>query len=254
MQRIVIFIGIIGVLLAGMWLGVQRDSEVDARLTFSTTQIYNPGLKLFLERPLGIATSSFEAIVIKAPFENSSPETRAEIAYLHTLIDARTTSTVAAIRAEISIDAYQFGDITLSTLRTDPAYTNTWQLVSQSHYGFAGVIHQFKAQFDRVRPSYLDPSLSTVIDVPRHASYPRGHSSEAHLFALVLGALNPDQATVYIEGAAQVAYHREVAGLHYPSDSAAGAALATQYFEDLMAEDWWQELFRAAQAEWNNTI
>ena len=50
-----------------------------------------------------------------------------------------------------------------------------------------------KAYWNRPRPSQLYPVLLPPIDVPAHAAYPSGHATEAHLLALVLEEILPDE-------------------------------------------------------------
>jgi hypothetical protein len=98
-----------------------------------------------------------------------------------------------------------------------------------------------KAKHQRPRASQLAPQLLPPIPVPGHASYPSGHATEAHLvqqclaevFRLAEGVIpSATQAGGPLERLAQrIARNREVLGLHYPSDSAAGRALAVRTFE-----------------------
>ena len=82
------------------------------------------------------------------------------------------------------------------------------------------------------------------VTVPGHSSFPSGHATQAYLMAkcmqLVLldrsqsadGASDHPQR--HAVGAGQrVARNREIAGLHYPSDSQAGSALADAVFAKL---------------------
>ena len=77
------------------------------------------------------------------------------------------------------------------------------------------------------------------IDVPGHASYPSGHATESYLLAEMLKEVMPVAAskendtgkpdsTPLRRLAERVARNREVLGLHYPSDSAAGKYLGDQ--------------------------
>ena len=91
----------------------------------------------------------------------------------------------------------------------------------------------FKGKNDRPRPSQLCPALMPPLAVPGHASFPSGHSTQAHLMALCMtdvfgtlpmaGPMNDDLWTL----ADRIARNREIAGLHYPSDTKAGVDLAT---------------------------
>jgi len=128
---------------------------------------------------------------------------------------------------------------------------------------FQGLWH--KTFWNRPRPSQLYPVLLPPIDVPPHAAYPSGHATEAHLLALVLEEILPDEIkTLTAAGAAKqnpplpptqamaqrIARNREVLGLHYPSDTVAGKALAEFTFPLLMACDQVSRILDAAKDEW----
>jgi membrane-associated phospholipid phosphatase len=103
----------------------------------------------------------------------------------------------------------------------------------------------YKHVFRRPRPSWECPALLPPIPVPGHSAYPSGHATQAHLMtacmehvlAIVTPALPSAETTAVAETlkalARRVARNREIAGLHYPSDSAAGAALAAAVFAEL---------------------
>ena len=89
----------------------------------------------------------------------------------------------------------------------------------------------FKNLYSRPRPSQLCPALLPPIEIPGHASFPSGHSTQAHLMALCMNDVFnglPPQATMIDDLwtlADCIARNREIAGLHYPSDTDAGVAL-----------------------------
>jgi membrane-associated phospholipid phosphatase len=74
----------------------------------------------------------------------------------------------------------------------------------------------------RRRPSRSPP---TLIPMPRSTSFPSGHSASAFAFATGVCAELPELAPVLLPLAGAVAYSRTHAGVHYPSDVAAGAAI-----------------------------
>jgi membrane-associated phospholipid phosphatase len=126
------------------------------------------------------------------------------------------------------------------------------------------VAMNWKSQFSRPRPSQLCPALLPPIAVPGHASYPSGHSTQAHLMALCMGEIfallpaaqqplmQPIQADLWVL-ADRIARNREIAGLHYPSDSAAGVVLANQILPLLIGMDpasAYQKALTDAAAEW----
>jgi hypothetical protein len=97
----------------------------------------------------------------------------------------------------------------------------------------------FKEVFDRPRPSYEVPALLPPIPVPGHSAFPSGHATQAYLMVECIDYVyslapaevsNPDRVTVrkvLHALARRVARNREIAGLHYPSDSEGGRLLAS---------------------------
>jgi hypothetical protein len=99
------------------------------------------------------------------------------------------------------------------------------------------VVMNQKALFNRPRPYQVSPSLIPLIDpLPRHASYPSGHSTQVHAMAFALqlaldGTRYPGVGAAFRDYAGAVARRREIAGLHYASDTVAGMRLATLIVE-----------------------
>jgi acid phosphatase (class A) len=91
-----------------------------------------------------------------------------------------------------------------------------------------------KDAFGRPRPFVTERRLAPVVDKPDSASYPSGHTTWAVACAIVLADMLPERRTQIFARADEYAHNREVAGVHYPSDVAAGhlagAALATELF------------------------
>jgi len=127
----------------------------------------------------------------------------------------------------------------------------------------------FKMSFKRPRPSQLHPGLLPPIDVPQHASYPSAHATEAWLVALCLdevvvdGGGNKIMQTTHPgpplvtrnalhDMATRIARNREVLGVHYKSDSAAGKLLAEQAFDIMKTCPTAAGLITAAKTHWQN--
>ena len=113
-------------------------------------------------------------------------------------------------------------------------------------------IMHYKHRWKRPRPTQIDPQISPVVVCPCHPAYPSGHSTQAHLVALVLGELSK-QANVKqaaLAKAGRIAKNREFAGLHYESDSAAGVALANSLLPEFQAQ-FGPLIKEAHDAEWS---
>jgi PAP2 superfamily len=135
--------------------------------------------------------------------------------------------------------------------------------------------------YQRPRPSQLSPNLMPPIVVPGHASFPSAHASESYTLSLTLAEIfrradvlanlllfpsvpapvplanppppppppagSPDPLTRLAQ---RISRNREVLGLHYPSDSAAGLDLAQQIFTIMLNCPTIIGLMNAAATEW----
>ena len=136
---------------------------------------------------------------------------------------------------------------------TEKTHRDTVQLVRSVVFIGAAIVFYAKEQFRRARPSQYDPSLITpgnrVIDMPAHPSYPSGHSFQSHLVACALSAVGLDSEAL-INLADSIALNREIAGLHYPSDSEAGTELAAQIWPLLIKSPELAATLGKAKLEW----
>ena len=106
-----------------------------------------------------------------------------------------------------------------------------------------------KKEYNRPRPSEILPSLFPPIPF-HHPSYPSGHSLVAHLMAHCAGAVRPDMRDLLVRLADQIGRNREIAGLHFPSDTAAGIDFAEQLFERVQGIPKVNAVLDDARAEW----
>ena len=86
----------------------------------------------------------------------------------------------------------------------------------------------FKKFFDRVRPRVLEPQIEPTIKPPGHPAYPSGHATKAYAFALLMSKKYPHRKDEFMRIANTIATNRELAGVHYASDTLAGLKLALQ--------------------------
>ena len=91
------------------------------------------------------------------------------------------------------------------------------------------VVLYFKNLFDRPRPNEIIPAINPVLPVPNFSAYPGGHATQAKVAADLLVGWGAKVNEKYLyQYAKEVARNREIAGLHYPSDSIAGNELGKQ--------------------------
>lgn len=163
---------------------------------------------------------------IPSPPANDSEKTQQELRLLQQYAASERTNEV--IR-EIQREAAK-GDFVEIFLGGGP-FNNLLKTAAYHVLSFADkevkyfVLHN-KRRFSRPRPSQLLPELVLVVENPGHAAYPSGHATQSMIMAEILGLIVPEKKTVFVSYAKNVAKRREIAGVHFPSDSTAGQSLA----------------------------
>jgi len=112
-------------------------------------------------------------------------------------------------------------------------------------------IMRSKARYNRPRPVQLERTLDPPF-CPGHPAYPSGHSGESYSVALALMDATADYPELHgplVAAAISIAWHREVAGVHYPSDSEASRRLARQLHAALRADAGYQQRITRVRAE-----
>lgn len=187
------------------------------------------------------------AIVIKPYPANTSAETKSELAAMQKFsAEERTDAAVEAIKAEhVLVPLYRiFSQKGFYDFEKAPATNGLLATLDREVVYFT---LREKQAMQRPRPTQLMPELTTVVPVPPHAAYPSGHAGQSYAAALLLAEIDPARAEQYKQLAIDIAHRREIAGVHYPSDSEAGRALAVQVVKALLAKPEIQE--RLAQAK-----
>jgi hypothetical protein len=174
-----------------------------------------------------------------------------ELRELGALVAARPT-VMAEIVAQNNAILQYFRGILGFNIRAHPA--TTYLAIVAARIASFAVMH-YKATFNRMRPSSVMPGLLPALSVPGHPAYPSGHATQAYLVAMCLEVVMP-QARVMPSAVPQVmpaqfmpqygplrlmadriARNREVAGLHYRSDTWAGLMLAAGCFQIMLNLD-----------------
>lgn len=162
---------------------------------------------------------------VALPPANDSQVTKDELAFLKGLeTSARDDDTISRINFEnVARNAQEFFVQEGLISAVDYKTLEFLALVNNDHRYF---ILERKKHFSRARPSQLDEGLVRVVENPAYAGYPSGFASQSYMIYLVLSDFDPENAVRYKQFAIDVAHRREIAGVSYPSDSAAGRQLA----------------------------
>lgn len=222
------------------------------QLTFTNTMTLGSEYRMTADRKITLLQPIESRITLPNFPANTSERTKQELALLHTYVALRTPERLQNIRQEITIDGVQIGPEILSVYLSSPRYTATGKLARMLFEEIEPIILRQKLAFDRVRPNKLDPTLVVAIEVPEHPAYPSGHATQAFALARLFGMIDPQRQAAFDRDALRVATNREIAGVHYPSDSAAGKMLAEQvvaYFVNIPSV---ARLIEEARAEWSS--
>ncbi len=220
-------------------------------LTFSGTMRWDAALWALSEREPEYLDDWETTIQLPAPPANSSEEVKRE---LRALLDHRARRTAAARRAileERDLEKARFGAHTIEEYMDGNRFPATSAALRAAYSDVSVVVMALKRRHDRVRPSVLEPKIDPAIAVPPHPAYPSGHSSQAHLVAHFLGELMPARRAELEARALEVAVRREIAGVHYASDTRAGISLAKQVYQRLLANPRFRPLLEQAKREWS---
>jgi acid phosphatase (class A) len=90
-----------------------------------------------------------------------------------------------------------------------------------------------KSEYARPRPYQLSKEIKNP-EAPGHSSYPSGHSSSSHVNAYLLAEIFPQLKEQFLGNAYDMAFSREIRGVHYPSDSQAGKEFGEQFVRELL--------------------
>lgn len=229
--------------------GAGENPKID-QLGFTQTQRWGADFENFLrERPKIISGDWKKTIVIPAPPANSSPRTKAEVTYLESLVSKRSGK-LSEIKAEILVTNFRFGNYNYTQLTTEKKFSETSKLILAAYHDLAVVTFDLKKKFNRVRPSIMKKELGHAIEIPAHPAYPSGHAIGAYTMAYLLQELDPSSAKDYLKDAKRISENREIAGLHYPSDSEAGRLVARQLVDQFLANPNFKRQFLNAKSEW----
>ena len=216
-------------------------------LTFANTQTWGEHEAWFLKTwtPKYVGLKAFKSMLgdFPEPPALGSDAAKREIRYLLSLQNLRSKATEAVIEREKHVcgfwlDRYRLGlNTKLDSLILDAYFDSRL-------WGFAG-----KKYYNRVRPSFVSTKLKPSIDNPPHPAYPSNHTFQAIIMARILGEVFPASAHGFLESALNIARNREIAGVHYPSDTEASIVLADRFLSEL----WAVKTFQNALAEVKKT-
>jgi hypothetical protein len=191
-----------------------------------------------LDYPTGIGSPGTPLAKLGAPPAPGSAREQHDVATSRALIAQRTPEGDAWARA---MDQHGgtavWRELAAQVQGMDPAVAQS--LVGAALSAASTQAGLGKHTWMRQRPFQVDPSITVIGRTPKLAdsSYPSGHSARAFAAARILAVLDPSVANSAYAMAREVAYSRMYAGVHFASDTVAGAKLGTA-IADSVIERW----------------
>jgi acid phosphatase (class A) len=184
------------------------------------------------------------AVKIDPPNDATTPD---EVKELLRKADNLRAIRMPEIMAQLTNPLPYWADLLSMTPSSGPM---TWALIDTAVAVGQMTGMYYKRQFNRARPAEVFPPLMPPAPTPHHPSYPNAHALQGHLIARCLSNVAPALLPMLEALASRVAENREVAGFHFPSDTAASEALAPQLYAKLQQGPMFNALVKEAQAEW----
>jgi acid phosphatase (class A) len=213
-----------------------------------------------------VPLDSFTAL---EPPANSSAQTRAELDYLLGLQERRTDqehtwclemadiyhhpllSNPADPRYRPNRDNLFFVGRELGAWFRQDNLPETTELLARVYRDAMIYVIDLKLRYARPRPHHLEPGIRADDTTIPHASFPSGHSFASHINAGVLSRLAPAKRSDLFAKAHELAWSRELLGVHYPSDTEAGRVLAEDFVRFLFSNRDFIRDFEAVRREWH---
>ena len=190
------------------------------------------------------------ALPVPPPPANNSTETRAELEELLKLQQERTRAQLRMITKHLEYGAVCTA-VFAATHRKLTGATRTKRLLEHVQMDASLAIFHAKKRFNRPRPHQLEPRLRPAIPGPDHPAYPSNHALQGYMVARTLSLLFPEKSEDLMTVGEQIGREREIAGLHYPSDSKASRILGDELFARLQQNERFLAEVKAAKKEWN---
>ena len=197
-----------------------------------------PDLKLMVS-VLKLLQTSFNDLTIPAPFKNSSEEIDIEMKFVRMLRKlTENPDTVRNITEEDKDLLSPF--LRFAEANHLPVDESFLRLLMDDVNALS---MRFKYMFNRPRPKQLaaqkDLELVTHEGTSANSpSYPSGHSVAGRVLGKALADRYPNFADDFEEIGATIGLNRLIAGLHYPTDHAAGVMLGDQIYSKGLVKDY----------------
>jgi hypothetical protein len=188
--------------------------------------------------------------VLGGPPAPGSPENQADIQAVLARQQTRTPTQIARARSEEELTPAAFADVFGSWFTPDNLPL-TFALLNNAADDARSIASSAKHLWQRPRPPLQDSAIHPVVSVPSSYSYPSLHATRGVLWAAILAQLAPDLKARILARGYQIGEDRIIAGVHFPTDVAAGQKLGQTLADLLLKNPRFQYDLSLAQTEFS---
>lgn len=183
-----------------------------------------------------------------------SPADKADIAAVQAYEKARTPETSERAKADNEMTIFRLAGVVMGPDFTPEKLPVTTAFFAKVKLDSGQPTEAIKAFYNRPRPSVAEPSIQPLMPLPKNAAYPSGHTTWARLNAIVLAAMVPEKKAEIFARADEYADDRIVAGVHYPTDVAAGKIAGSLIAQKELENPAFHQNLEAAKAELRSVL
>ena len=202
-------------------------------------------------QPASLSPSDFDfKSLLGDPPSDGSAIQQAEIRKIVALQSHHTESDpdIARCKREVDMTVFSAFSPVLGPSFNKKELPRTAALMEEVYDQSRTISKPAKKLWDRRRP-FFDPLVHAFVKKEPNASYPSGHATEATMWATLLAEIFPEDRSALMARADQIGQDRILAGMHYPSDVAAGVKLGAEIARRMLLDDHIQAELAQAKAE-----
>lgn len=196
-----------------------------------------------------VADNTITADMLSTPPATDSTAWKADIETTLKANQAATPAQKAAILDETRVR------LTHITSVVDPSWSEkshpaTFKLLEHARKDCKDASEGIKKVWNTKRPFLMDKRITKLVDHQiSSAAYPSGHTACSRVMAEVMALAVPAKREELRTQANSIAWHRVIAGVHYPHDLNGGRQLAMLLFGAMQTSPTFQADLAAAKAE-----
>lgn len=176
----------------------------------------------------------FQQLLGDPPADDSDVH-RAEVDAMLALQAARTPADEARCTREVKVDPFIFKEV-IGEAFQEKDLPVTAKFLAEVTGESTAISTVAKNRWGRVRPPLANPSIKPCVPLEKSASYPSGHATRGVVWATILSEIFPDKREAIMARGKLIGQDRVIAGMHYPSDVAAGQKLGAAIAKKMLAD------------------